>query len=85
MSSLTFNYDNLKQRMEKLRYNQATLAKASNINRSTLNSRLNNNSMFKPNEILKIANVLKLRVDDIGKYFFCLNSKENMTDTRKKI
>ena len=41
MIYLIFNYDKLKDRMQQLRYNQVSLAKATNIERVTLNQKIN--------------------------------------------
>lgn len=73
---LIFNYDKLKDRMQQLRYNQVSLAKATNIERVTLNQKINNRIMFKQDEILSIANALDIGSDEIGVYFFTLVVKK---------
>ena len=73
---MIFNYDKLKDRMQQLRYNQVSLAKATNIERVTLNQRINNRIMFKQDEILSIANALDIESDEIGVYFFTLVVKK---------
>ncbi|WP_295730372.1 DUF739 family protein [uncultured Limosilactobacillus sp.] len=83
MASKMFDYSNLNKRMKKLRYNQTSLSKAANIDRATLNSKMTNKSMFKQSEIISIAHVLDISVDEIGRYFFCPYSKENMTEGEK--
>ncbi|WP_419145005.1 DUF739 family protein [Limosilactobacillus reuteri] len=76
MIYLIFNYDKLKDRMQQLRYNQVSLAKATNIERVTLNRKINNRIMFKQDEILSIANALDIGSDEIGVYFFTLIVKK---------
>ncbi|UFK66942.1 hypothetical protein IU404_02480 (plasmid) [Limosilactobacillus reuteri] len=73
---MIFNYDKLKDRMQQLRYNQVSLAKATNIERVTLNRKINNRIMFKQDEILSIANALDIGSDEIGVYFFTLIVKK---------
>ena len=76
MIYLIFNYGKLKDRMQQLRYNQVSLAKATNIERVTLNQKINNRIMFKQDEILSIANALDIGSDEIGVYFFTLVVKK---------
>lgn len=76
---MIFNYDKLKDRMQQLRYNQVSLAKATNIERVTLNQKINNRIMFKQDEILSIANALDIGSDEIGVYFFYPCCQEKMT------
>lgn len=73
---MIFNYDKLKDRMQQLRYNQVSLSKATNIERVTLNQKINNRIMFKQDEILSIANALDIGSDEIGVYFFTLVVKK---------
>ena len=85
---MIFNYDKLKDRMQQLRYNQVSLAKATNIERVTLNQKINNRIMFKQDEILSIANALDIGLDEIGVYFFTLvvkKSNEKSGDQKKSV
>ena len=63
-----YNYSRLKGKMKENGETQETLAKAMNINISTLNQKLNNHRDFTQQEIENICKILDIQ--DIKSYFF---------------
>ncbi len=67
-----FNYDKLYGRIREKKYTQEQLAKELDINTSTLNVKLNNQSFFTQEEIKKIVELLDIKPNEICDYFFTL-------------
>ena len=65
-----YDYSKLLGRMREYHYTQETLAKAIGINESTLNSKLNNKSYFRPTEIDRICELLDISNVEIGAFFY---------------
>lgn len=68
---LDFNYSKLRGRIREIFGTQERFADALGIGRVTISQRLNNQSEFTQQEILKAANLLEIPSDAIPLYFFC--------------
>ena len=62
------NYNKLKDKMREKRYSQEKLAEALNIDKSTLNFKLNNKTEFKISEVFKICELLDAEFKDLFIY-----------------
>ena len=69
-----FDYSKLLGKMRELGYTQEKLAKAIGINESTLNLKLNNKGYFDNNQIDRICELLNIRTNEIGSYFYTKRS-----------
>ena len=67
---MNFNYSKLLGRMRECGFTQEQLAKAIGISKYTLNAKLNNKFKFNSEEMLAIAKVLNIPLDEFGEYFF---------------
>lgn len=75
-----YNYSKLLGRMKERGITQEQLAKEIGITEATLNAKLNNKFNFKSDEIDAICRVLDIPNDEIGAYFFCVESLEIQTN-----
>ena len=71
---MQFDYSKLLGRLKERRMTQDDLARAIEINATTLSLKLNNRAFFSQIEIAKICALLEICNDDIGLYFFCPKS-----------
>lgn len=69
---MQFDYSKLLGRMKEREITQENLAVMININKGTLNLKLNNKAFFTQPEIRKICVVLEICDSEIGLYFFAL-------------
>lgn len=67
---VSFNHSKLLGKIRECGYSQKSLAKAVQMNASTLNQKLNNKSHFTADEMSKISELLGLVPSEIGLYFF---------------
>ena len=67
---MTYDYSKLKGRMKEKELTQEDVAKHIDKDKSTLNLKLNNQSYFVQDEILKIVNLLEIPAEEIKEYFF---------------
>ena len=68
-----FDYSKLKGRMKEKGFTQEDVAKHINRDKSTLNLKLNNQSLFVQDEIFDIVNLLDIPAEKIKEYFFTEN------------
>lgn len=62
------NYNKLKDKMREKNYSQEKLVEALNIDKSTLNFKLNNKTEFKISEVFKICELLDAEFKDLFIY-----------------
>mgnify|MGYP002519668063 CR=1 FL=1 len=67
---MSFNYSKLLGKMRECNYTQEKLANAINMNKGTLNQKLNNKANFTQPEMDSICELLNIPADEIGTYFF---------------
>lgn len=72
MQSLIFDYSKLRGRIVEILGNQDELASRLGISLVSLSRKLNNRVRFSVDDIITIADVLKIPVTEIGIYFFTL-------------
>lgn len=65
-----YNYSLLLERMTEKQFTQSSLAKAVGMGRTSFNLKINNKGEFSQAEIFKIAKILSIDKQDVGKYFF---------------
>lgn len=65
-----FNYSKLLGKMRECGYTQEKLAEAIQMNKGTLNAKLNNKSNFTAPEMDSISVLLNITANEIGSYFF---------------
>ena len=71
---MQFDYSKLLGRIKEYRMTQDDLARAIEINPTTLSLKVNNRGFFSQIEIAKTCALLKIPTDEIGRYFFCPKS-----------
>lgn len=76
---MKYNYSKLLGRMKERGITQEQLAKEIGVSKATLNAKLNNKFKFTTAEIDAICKVLDIPNNEIGEYFFCVESLENQT------
>lgn len=67
---MEFDYAKLRGRIREVCETQGMFSELMGISRATISAKLNNKSEFSQPEIIKAAEVLKLRYDEISSYFF---------------
>ncbi len=72
-----FDYRNLREKIRVMYRTEAEFTKLINMVPSTFSAKINGNSEFRQDEIMKICEVLKIKPKEIPHYFFCLKSSEN--------
>lgn len=65
-----YDYSKLLGKMREKRRTQADLAREIGLSETSLNFSLNNNRVFKQDEITKICCALDIRMEEIPIYFF---------------
>lgn len=73
---MIFDFSKLKGLMKEKGFTQELVAKEINIACSTFNLKLNGNTYFGQDEILKIANLLGIDKERLYDYFFVLKVKK---------
>lgn len=68
--AVLYNYSLLLERMTEKQFTQSSLAKAVGMGRTSFNLKINNKGEFSQAEIFKIAKILSIDKQDVGKYFF---------------
>lgn len=71
---MSFNYNVLKGKITEVCGTRSEFAKRLGILPSSLSARLNGNSDFSSEEIIRSCDILGIPVTDIYKYFFCVDS-----------
>lgn len=71
---MKFNYSKLLGRIKECGYTQETLSNKISCSEATLSLKLNSRSFFEQRLMLEICDVLNIRMDEIGAYFFCIES-----------
>ncbi len=74
---MAFAYDKLKGKIKEVFGTQEAFAVALGIARTSLYSKLNNNTEFTQTEMLKSLELLHLEKSEIDSYFFTPKSSEN--------
>lgn len=67
---VVYNYSKLRGRMREFGFTQAEMAKEIGVSEATLNLTLNNNRVFKQDEIMKACEVLEIPLTAVPEYFF---------------
>ncbi len=67
---MVYSYGKLLGQIKEQGMTQETLALNIGLKPSTLSQKLNNKARFKQAEISKICNILGIKSEDIGAYFF---------------
>lgn len=65
-----FNYSKLSGKIRECGFTQADFAKKIGISPTTFSLKLSNRTFFDQREIEKACEILSLKVDEIGAYFF---------------
>lgn len=68
--NIIYDYSELLSKMEENRYSQQRLAKDVGMGRTSLNLKLNNKGEFSQKEVLAISELLGIKKEEYGKYFF---------------
>ena len=76
-----YDYSLLKGKMAEKGYTLTDLAETMGIARSALSRKINNrsNSGFTQREMVSIAKILDINLDNINRYFFYIHCTENRT------
>ena len=69
---MEFDYSKLKGRIVEILGSQSKLAEMMGISDNALSRKLNNFTRFSDTDIMKIIEILKINVEDIGIYFYTL-------------
>lgn len=72
--SYIYNYSKLKGRITEKTGNQTNFAQQMKLSETTIYSKLNGKIEFKQSEILDACKILDIPVEEIKKYFFCIES-----------
>lgn len=67
---MAFVYNKLKGRIKEIFGTQSAFAEAVGLSSVSVSAKLNNGVEFKPSEIMKAVDVLKIEPEDIPVYFF---------------
>ena len=78
MTKNNFDYAKLRGKIREKYKRQELFAKDIGIANTTLSSKLNNITEFSQTQILRAAEVLNLKKEEITPYFFCVISSENL-------
>lgn len=81
-----YDYSLLKGKMAEKGYTLTDLAETMGIARSALSRKINNrsNSGFTQREMVSIAKILDINLDNINRYFFYIHCTENRTKRGRK-
>lgn len=65
-----YDYSKLNRRVKEFGYTQESLAKEIGISPASLNQKLNNKSLFRQDEIMRLGQVLNIPSKQLHLYFF---------------
>lgn len=71
---MRFDYSKLLGRIKECGYTQETLSNKISCSEATLSLKLNGRSFFEQRLIIEVCDLLNIREEEIGAYFFCLES-----------
>lgn len=72
-----FDYAKLIGRIKEYGFTQERLAAEIGMSESTISFKLNNKAFFTQREIRKICDLLEIKADEIGAYFFTLRVQKS--------
>lgn len=67
---ISFDYSELRGKIKSKNLTQEKLAERAGMKPPTLSTKLNGNGFFKQKEIIRICEVLEIKKDDIGLFFY---------------
>ena len=67
---MAFNYSKLRGKIVECYGSQTAFANAFGISENTMSLKLNNKTRFTSDDIIKIADMLKIEQAEVGEYFF---------------
>ena len=70
MEIVKINHDKLKGKIKEVLGTQSNLAERIGLDETTISNKINSNTYFTQKEILKIASVLNISLEEIPEYFF---------------
>lgn len=71
---MKYNYNKLRGRIREMYGTQEKFAEAVQISKTSISNKLNNITDFSQSEILKSAELLNIKTEEIGEYFFYYKS-----------
>lgn len=74
---MIYDYSKLRGRIIEIFKTQTAFAKAIKMSNAAISSRLNNKTYFDQNEIIKVCEVLNIKIEDIQVYFFKFKVQKN--------
>lgn len=76
-----YDYQPLVDRIKAEGYNYSSLADAMNLGRTTLYTKLHNQSVFTQTEIKQMSKLLSIKPKELAKYFFTPVVQKTVQDT----
>jgi hypothetical protein len=77
METIELNHDKLKGKIREVLGTQCKLANMIGLDEATISNKINSNTYFTQKEILKISEILNIRLEEIPEYFFKLKVREH--------
>lgn len=77
MKAIILNHDKLKGRIKEIVGTQSNLASMIGLDETTISNKLNSNTYFTQKEILKISEILNIKIEEIAEYFFKIKVREH--------
>lgn len=74
---LAFDYNKLRGKIKEIFKTQDVFAERMELSRTSLSSRLNNQTGFSQDEILKACDLLDIPVNEMVQYFFTLEVRKH--------
>lgn len=77
MSNIVFNYDKLKEKISEVFKSKSAYAHWLGITETSLNNKLNSNSYFNQDQIIRTVDYIGAKKDEVVAYFFTLEVEKN--------
>lgn len=77
MELIELNYDKLRRKIREVLGTQSKLANLIGLDETTISNKMNSNTYFTQKEILKISEILNIKIEEIPEYFFKTKVREH--------
>lgn len=77
MELIELNYDKLRGKIREVLGTQSKLANLIGLDETTISNKMNSNTYFTQKEILKISEILNIKIEEIPEYFFKTKVREH--------
>ncbi len=77
MELIELNYDKLRGKIREVLGTQSKLANLIGLDETTISNKMNSNTYFTQKEILKISEILNIKIEEIPEYFFRTKVREH--------